>query len=245
MMTSAPFIVYDAHAHAGDAQELALRQQLGMHTLLSCGSRAQAKQGLTLAQSHSVLSLTIGVHPWYAAQEALSGLLPMMEQAALVGEIGLDSVWCDTPMDAQRRVFSAQLDWAAAHGKGIVLHTKGCEAEIARAVEGFPNPVLVHWYSGDRDALDRFLAQDCYFTVGPDVAQNPCVQAVARLAADNRILFETDGMDAVRWALGDVPTAQLPHVLAASLRAAAALRRQDERLLLQNANGNFCRLLSR
>ena len=145
MMTSAPFIVYDAHAHAGDAQELALRQQLGLRTLLSCGSRAQAEQGLALAKRHSVLSLTVGVHPWYAAQEALSDLLPMMERAALVGEIGLDSVWCDTPMDAQRRVFSAQL----------------------------------------------------------------------------------------------------PHVLAASLRAAAALRRQDERLLLQHANGNFCRLLSR
>ena len=123
-----------------------------------------------------------------------------MARAALVGEIGLDSVWCDTPMAAQRKVFAAQLDWAAAHGKGIVLHTKGCEMEIAKAVEGFPHPVIVHWYSGGPDALDRFLAQGCCFTIGPDVVHNPCVQAVARLAADDRILFETDGMSAVRWA---------------------------------------------
>lgn len=238
-------IVYDAHAHAGDAQELALRQRLGIRTMLSCGSAAQAAQGQALAAQYPVLTMTAGVHPWHAASESLSALLPYMERAALVGEIGLDSVWCDTPMDAQRRAFSAQLDWAAAHGKGVVLHTKGREAEIARAVEGFPHPVIVHWYSGGPDALDRFLAQNCYFTVGPDVAHSPCVQAVARLAADDRILFETDGMNAVRWALGDVPAAHLPDVLAASVRAAAALRGQSIEYLVKNANGNFCRLLSR
>ena len=32
-------IVYDAHAHAGDAQELARRQHPGIRTMLSCGSR--------------------------------------------------------------------------------------------------------------------------------------------------------------------------------------------------------------
>lgn len=35
-------IVYDAHAHAGDAQELVLRQRLGIRTMLSCGSIEQA-----------------------------------------------------------------------------------------------------------------------------------------------------------------------------------------------------------
>ena len=77
------------------------------------------------------------------------------------------------------------------------------------------------------------------------MAHNPCVQAVARLAADDRILFETDGMSAVRWALGDMPTERLPDVLAASVRTAAALRGQSPEDLTKNANGSFCRLLSR
>ena len=71
------------------------------------------------------------------------------------------------------------------------------------------------------------------------------MQAVARQAADERILFETDGMSAVRWALGDVPTAQLPDVLASSVRTAAALRGQSAEDIVKNANGSFCRLLSR
>lgn len=238
-------IVFDAHAHAGDAAEHAIRRQSGLLTMLSCGNPAQAQEGEALCAHDPVYTMTAGVHPWYAAKTALADMLPYMERAALVGEIGLDSVWCDTPMDAQRRMFSAQLDWAAAHGKGIVLHTKGCEEEIARAVEGFPHPVVVHWYSGERNALERFLMQGCSFTVGPDVAVNPCVQAVASLAANDRILFETDGMDAVRWALGGAAARQPGDALLSSARFAARLRGQPTETLIQYANGNFCRLLGR
>ena len=236
-------IVYDAHAHAGDEAERALRQQLGLRTMLSCGNSEQAALGAALCKQYPVFTMTAGVHPWYAETTRLSDMLPHMEQAALVGEIGLDCVWCTTAMDAQRRAFDVQLNWAAAHGKGIVLHTKGCEAEIARRLEGFPGPVIVHWYSGEMAPLERFLAQGCYFTIGPDIAQNPAAQAAARLAPDNRILFETDGMDAVRWALGDVPTDTLPRVLESSLRFAARLRNQSPETLLEYANGNFLGLV--
>ena len=236
-------IVYDAHAHMGDAQELSLRTALGLRTMLSCGNAQQAAAAAPLCKDSDVFFMTAGIHPWYADHVSLAEMEPFMRSAALVGEIGLDSVWCTTPMDAQRRAFTAQLDWAAANGKGVVLHTKGCETEIAQRLAGFPNPIVVHWYSGETDALEQFLALNCYFTVGPDVSRNPCVQAVARLAPDDRILFETDGMDAVRWALGDTPTQQLPCVLERSVRTAARLRSQSPETLLEYANGSFLRLL--
>ena len=236
-------VVYDAHAHAADADELALRQQLGLRTMLSCGNPEQASAVQALCAASPAFSMTAGIHPWYAENTRLADMLPYMEQACLVGEIGLDSVWCTTPITAQRRAFASQLDWAAAHGKGIVLHTKGMEEEIARMVRGFPHPVVVHWYSGGMDALNAFLTQGCYFTIGPDIAVNPSVQAVAKLAPDDRILFETDGMDAVRWALGDIPSVDLPRVLYSSVCAAAKLRNQDPQTLLEYANGNFLRLL--
>ena len=236
-------IVYDAHAHMGDPQELALRKSLQLHTMFSCGNPQQAADTLALCAGDDAFSLTAGVHPWYADRVSLSDMEPFMHECSLVGEIGLDSVWCTVPMDAQRRIFSAQLDWAAANGKGIVLHTKGCETEIAQRIQGFPHPVLVHWYSGPLDALYVFLERDCYFTVGPDVARNPAVQAVAKLVPDNRILFETDGMDAIRWACGDLPLAQLPHVLESSVRTASKLRSQSPETLAEYANGNFQRLV--
>ena len=236
-------VVYDAHAHAGSENEMAMRIKLGIRTMLSCGNPAQAKAAKTLCEASPVFTITAGVHPWYADNTQLSDMLPYIERAALVGEIGLDTVWCTTPMQAQRRAFAAQLDWAAAHGKGVVLHTKGMEEEIARMTERFPHPVIVHWYSGEMDALHRFLAQGCYLTIGPDVAVNPSVQAAARLVPDDRILFETAGMEAVRWAIGDVPDAALPRVLYGSVCAAAKLRSQSPTTLLEYANGNFLRLL--
>ena len=222
---------------------MALRAQLGIRTMLSCGNAHQAAQGAALCQSSSIFTLTAGIHPWYADSACLADMAPYMESAALVGEIGLDSVWCSVPMAAQKKAFAAQLDWAAAHGKGVVLHTKGMEHEIAQMTQGFPHPLIVHWYSGGMAALEAFLAQGCYLTIGPDVAQNPAVQVAARLAPDNRILFETDGMDAVRWAVGDVPDTRLPRVLYTSVCEAAKLRTQPPQTLLEYANGNFLRLL--
>jgi len=235
--------VFDAHAHAGDAHERDIRQLRGVCTMLSCGNVQQAAQGLAICRAYPVFTMTAGIHPWYADSVSFTDMEPYMRNCTLIGEIGLDSVWCTTPMAAQRKAFSAQLDWACAHGKGVVLHTKGCENDIARMIAGFPHPVVVHWYSGDEGALERFLSADCYFTIGPDVQLNTSVQAVARRVSDDRILFETDGMEAVRWALGEMPTDSLCAALEQSVRTAAALRGCDAQTLAEKANGNFQRLL--
>lgn len=231
-------IVFDAHAHLGDAAELAVRRRFGVRTMISCGNPAQAAQFETLCGSDPLFTLTAGVHPWYADAVTEEDMAPFTARAALIGEIGLDSVWCSVPMAVQRARFIKQLDDAAAQGKGVVLHTKGCECEIARMIEGFPCPVIVHWYSGGDEALERMIAQGCFFTVGPDVHES-----TARLVPDERILFETDGMDAVRWALGDVNTQELPQVLARSVRKAAQLRTQSAKRLAQQANDNYMHLI--
>lgn len=230
-------IVFDAHAHLGSDAELTIRREAGVRTVFSCGNPQQARQAEAVCRANSLFTMTAGIHPWYAQTASLSDMAPFMERAAMVGEIGMDCVWCDVPLSVQRAQFTRQLDWAQAHGKGIVLHTKGCEREIAERVQGFPHPIVVHWYSGGEEALADFLRMDCYFTIGPDVPAN-----VAQRVPDERILFETDGMDAVRWALGDIATDELPRVLERSVRKAAALRGQDAEYLAQKANENYLRL---
>ena len=92
-----------------------------------------------------------------------------------------------------------QLQLAAEWKKPVVLHTKDQEREILELIRRYPNTYLVHWYSADHD-LDGYLDLNCYFSIGPDVVWNPAVQQVARRVPENRILLETDGMDAVKWA---------------------------------------------
>lgn len=234
-------IVFDAHAHEeadGEAQSAA-RARLGIRTLLSCGTPQEAQRGEALALRYPIYTLSAGVHPWHADSVKLEEMLPFMTRAALVGEIGMDSVWCDVAMDTQRAVFLRQLEWAQRAGKAVVLHTKGCEEEIAQRIEPFGVPFIVHWYSGGEGALDRLLAKGCFFTIGPDVAQNPAVQAVALRAPLDRLLFETDGIGAVRWAIGEAKEEELGDVLARSVSVVARMRGLEDKALCEIANRNW------
>lgn len=239
-------ILFDAHAHEQDGSEeqSRVRQREGIRTILSCGTPREARRGEALAARYPVYMLSAGVHPWHADRVPLEAMLPFMERAALVGEIGMDSEWCGVPLDIQRDVFLRQLAWASAAGKAVVLHTKGCEEEIARLIEPFNLPFLVHWYSGGEAALERFLAKGCYFTIGPDVGRNPAVQAVARRAPLERLLFETDGIEAVRWALGDTEVTALGGVLARSAEVVARMRGLDAGALAERASRNGLALLA-
>lgn len=125
--------------------------------------------------------------------------MPYLEKCQVIGEIGMDSLWCNVPLKRQKEVLEKQLQIAAEWKKPVVLHTKDQEREILELIRKYPNTYLVHWYSADHD-LDGYLDLDCYFPVGPDVIWNPAVQQVAKRVPENRILLETDGMDAVKWA---------------------------------------------
>lgn len=125
--------------------------------------------------------------------------MPYLEKCQVIGEIGMDSLWCNVPLKRQKEVLEKQLQIAAEWKKPVVLHTKDQEREILELIKKYPNTYLVHWYSADHD-LDGYLDLDCYFSVGPDVIWNPAVQQVAKRGPENRILLETDGMDAVKWA---------------------------------------------
>ena len=88
----------------------------------------------------------------------------------MIGEIGMDSVWCRVPLADQQRELEWQLQAAEDLGKPAVLHTKGQERRIGEMIRGFKGKLCVHWYSGSLEDLKGFLEQDCYFTLGPDTA---------------------------------------------------------------------------
>ena len=130
---------------------------------------------------------------------------------------------------------------AAGRKRPAVLHVKGMEREAAETIRDYPGRYLVHWYS-DMDGLDAYLDQDCYFTVGPDVEQNPAVQQVAERADLTRLLVETDGFSAVQWALGeDFPLKDLRGALENSLRWIARVKGVTEDYAAGQIEENFWR----
>ena len=111
------------------------------------------------------LRCSCGVHPWSASHERLNEMKPLLKQARIIGEIGMDSVWCDTDMTLQKDVFVKQIEYAYQHHKPVVLHTKGQEQAILDILRQYPNTYIVHWYS-DWAGVEAYDKIASYFTVG-------------------------------------------------------------------------------
>ena len=211
----------DAHAHITSKEDLKDRRHYSIPTLFSAGTPKEAEEVFQLvkkgsptvrhpapksfpeensAEPYEIFLPTCGLHPWHAAAYSLEEMLPYLTAAPIIGEIGMDSVWCDIPLALQEEVFRAQLRLACEQNKPVILHTKGQERQIASILKEYPNHYLVHWYSSE-EAPDDYLALDCYFSIGPDVWWNPAVQQTAVRIPQNRLLIETDGLEAVRWAI--------------------------------------------
>lgn len=196
-MTPSHYPLIDAHTHLETVAERSERQEKQILSLVCASTPSEAEELLKITNPY--LLPTAGLHPWQAASYSINDMLPYLAACPVIGEIGMDSVWCDVSTDRQEEVFRAQLAIARQMKKPVILHTKGEEGRIASILPEYPNTYLIHWYSCE-DYLDRYLALDCYFSVGPDVLWNPPVRALAARVPLDRILIETDGMEAVRWA---------------------------------------------
>lgn len=195
-------MVTDAHAHVKTKAEALERIKDRIPTMV-CGTDPEDARWVMelchMPEAEGILFPVFGLHPWYADQWKMEDMMPYLEKCQVIGEIGMDSLWCNVPLKRQKEVLEKQLQIAAEWKKPVVLHTKDQEREILELIRKYPNIYLVHWYSAEHD-LDGYLDLDCYFSIGPDVIWNPAVQQVARRVPENRILLETDGMDAVKWA---------------------------------------------
>ncbi|MCI8516387.1 MAG: TatD family hydrolase [Hungatella sp.] len=196
------WILSDAHAHMGSPAERQEREQNGIFSLLCGGTPGEAEalwESFEKSKGKSCLKPACGIHPWYADRYELSDMERWLLLCPVIGEIGMDSVWCRVPLDVQEERMRQQLHLACRLQKPVVLHTKGQEEKIARIIDEYPNRYLVHWYSCE-SFLEEYVSRGCYFSVGPDVWWNPSVRKVAERVPLERLLIETDGLEAVRWA---------------------------------------------
>ncbi len=208
-------------------QELKLRRSQNIATFFSCGTPEEWKAAMNLMEEtgRDGFYMSFGIHPWYSDRYCPEDCIELLRDCDAVGEIGMDSVWCDIPLPVQRRVLERQLQIAADLRRPVILHTKGQEQEVADIIRDFPGKVCVHWYSGDVKTLERFIQMDCYFTLGPDLEKVfpgrasarktgcECAEEKDRASGElyrymlnripaDRLFLETDGILAVAWARG-------------------------------------------
>lgn len=182
---------------------------------------------------------TFGLHPWYADQYELKEMNAYLHDCVIIGEIGMDNVWCNIDLSCQRKIFIQQMDIAEERGCPIILHTKGQEHEIGTIIANYSMPIIVHWYSSSKH-LDLYLKRDCYFNVGPDARQNSTVQLVIKNASLNRLLVESDGISAIEWALKkEIKPKDLPGVLLNSISYISEVKGIEVDTVLKAMEKNF------
>lgn len=233
-------MISDAHIHFSDFAARFLAAH-AVPTIVSCATPEECARVSAFAADHPHVFVSCGIHPWRVDRTDPAAMQSWLDKAALIGEIGLDSVWCKTDLALQRQRFEAQLAYASAARKPVVLHLKGMEAAALELIRQYPNTYHVHWFSA-MDHLDDYLALGCYMSVGPFPSIDPAVAAVAERTPLDRLLIETDGLDAVRWALGrDVAEADYPAVLRQIAREIAGIRGLTEADVLEVTRANLLR----
>ena len=184
----------DFHTHT---QELNLYNSLKVFGLVNCMTVEEVIKWLPISKRSPYIKLSIGCHPNHP--EMIEELLPYYKYGHVIGEIGLDNCWSKAPLKAQRLAFIKSLDLAEALNKPIILHTKGMEAEIFNILKLYHMPKIIHWYSGPLDLLKSQNLDQTYFTIGPDLLINKDRQELVKWLPLEKILVETDGLEAIRW----------------------------------------------
>lgn len=234
----------DAHCHLENNQELAnllIKKQIT--TIVNCQTPEEWHINQKLTRNMEPLSF--GIHPWDANRLTLQEVLPYLEQADVVGEIGLDSVWTENSLDCQKEVFTAQIEWAQASNRPVILHTKGCEKTILATIRQFPNRYLIHWYDCSNYQRE-YVDLNCYFSFCLAILDDANVIKLAKKVPLNRLLIETDGLSSVEWLENKpVKVEDYPLILDQTLTALADLRQVDKNMLTKQVAANLQRFLGK
>jgi TatD DNase family protein len=252
-------MIFDSHVHVEevhDSAKMLLNEYERAHigALINAASASEFDR-IQEFLKHRHCYISFGIHPWSAnrlmsetgaktAAEQVERFREYYRRAHAIGEIGMDAIWCTDDLRVQRDVMIAQLNMAQELSKPVVLHVKGQEMEIAQLTKAYTLKKLVHWYSC-QDYLEAYLEQDCYFTVGPDYERSFAVRTLTELVPLNRLLVETDGLSAARWAKKRIVSErQMPKILKETMKFIADIKQKSCEEVEFVLEDNFYRFLS-
>ena len=149
------------------------------------------------------LYATAGVHPhdarsWSREVAAEIRELAARAEVVAVGECGLDYDRDFSPRADQRRCFEAQLELACELGKPVFLHERAAHEDFARILAGYRAKLsggVVHCFTGERHALERYLADDLHIGLTGwlcDERRGTHLGELTRLIPAGRLMIETD-----------------------------------------------------
>ena len=161
-----------------------------------------SEAAVRIAQSHSRIYATVGIHPHGAKdleKETLMALrdLARRERVVAIGEIGLDYYRDRQPRPAQRQCLRQQLELACEESLPVVFHIRDAYDDFLEIIKDYASALrgaVMHCYSGNWEVALRCLDLGFYLSIPGTVtfAKAEVQQDVVRRAPLDRLLLETD-----------------------------------------------------
>ena len=174
----------DSHCHLDDAQFDVDRAAVieracdaGLKYMLAIGTGngpPDLEPGIRLAEAHSPIFATVGVHPNDAPKVAAATFQDLQRlsrhpKVKALGEIGLDYHW-GVPKEVQHPVFITQLQLAASLRIPVVIHTRDAWADTMNVLRTHwaPSglPCIMHCFTGNPEQARECLDLGFYLAFG-------------------------------------------------------------------------------
>ena len=151
---------------------------------------------LALAEKHSNIFCTIGIHPERApidAAQYLTAELLGHPRVVGVGEIGLDYHYAAESRVQQIALFEQQLDIAQKHALPVAIHTRDAEEDTAAILNGNVRGVM-HCFTSSWQLAKTMLDRGFFFSASGIMTFKNAAEirdTFAKIPID-RIVIETD-----------------------------------------------------
>lgn len=167
-------------------------------------SERESRAAVDIASRYpGTLYATAGVHPHLARDwsDDTSNVIRELAQLPIVvavGETGLDFNRDFSPRPAQEKAFTAQLELAVELAMPVFMHERDAHDRFAGILGEYRSqlgPAVIHCFTGDEAALDRYLELDLHVGITGWICDERrgthLRELVARIPLD-RLMLETD-----------------------------------------------------
>lgn len=175
------------------------------HALCVCVNLPDFPQVLELAERHSNIYASVGVHPDYedTPEPSVEELAAMSQHPRIVaiGETGLDYYRLEGDLEWQRTRFRNHIRASRSTGKPLIIHTRSASEDTIRIMQeegagtdrGGAGGVM-HCFTESLEVAQAAMEMGFYISFSGIVTFKSAkeLQAVARAVPMERMLIETD-----------------------------------------------------
>lgn len=241
----------DAHIHLSDDEfkpdlPFVLTAMNKMKIRACCVSMdyTSSKATLELNEKSPLVLPFLGIHPEKAngdLESVVDLIMKNSNRISGIGEIGLDKTYVsdDSGFNRQVDVFEKMLSLAEKLKKPVSVHSRKTLEEIFSILPSYHlGGVLLHWFAGNKNQLQKAMDIGCYVSYGPAMIYSQDKQILLSQTEPSRILLETDGPVKFSKCFG-YKTAQITFLPSVLFCASNILgKRYDETLEIMEENTN-------